>query len=58
MTLGVFGTADVCLFSSSHLPLQSQAELCSLSWFLFDVTTRRQGAISFYLKGHIEAIFL
>lgn len=58
MVLGVFATADVCLLSSSHLPVQSQAELCSLSLFIFDVTARRQGAISFYLKGHIEAIFL
>lgn len=58
MAYGMFATADVCLFSTSHLPVQSQAVLCTLSLFIFDVAARRQGAINFYLKGHIEVIFL
>lgn len=58
MAYGVFVTADVCLLSTSHLPVQSQAMLCTLSLFIFDVATRTQGVISFYLKGHIEVIFL
>lgn len=58
MAYGVFVTADVCLFSTSHLPVQSQAVLCTQSLFIFDVAARRQGAISFYLKGNIEVIVL
>jgi len=29
-----------------------------LPLFIVDVTARRQGAISFWLKGHSEVIFL